>query len=164
MGHRIRYFLLTGIPCSCGLSSRLCSSFLEASIFSRSAASTMYLLKGTGFSSSVGLYVYNLNELNPWLHHGNCGKMSKHSFQILQVLTRLGRQNYGRRREKNTSHANVTRCDWELYSTMQRDLSEPYGRQERSYEWVVSGPQLGSASSLPLQGPNPWKIVNGVYF
>lgn len=34
---------LTGMPCSCGLSSRLCSSFLEASIFSWSAASTMYL-------------------------------------------------------------------------------------------------------------------------
>lgn len=34
---------LTGIPCSCGLSSRLWSSFLEASIFSGSAASTMYL-------------------------------------------------------------------------------------------------------------------------
>lgn len=32
---------LTGIPCSCGLSKRLCSSFLEASIFSLSAASTM---------------------------------------------------------------------------------------------------------------------------
>lgn len=36
---------LTGIPCSWGLSSRLCSSFLEASIFSWSAASTMYLGK-----------------------------------------------------------------------------------------------------------------------
>lgn len=34
---------LTGMPWSCGLSSRLCSSFLEASIFSWSAASTMYL-------------------------------------------------------------------------------------------------------------------------
>lgn len=33
--------VLTGIPCSCGLSSRLWSSFLEASIFSGSAASTM---------------------------------------------------------------------------------------------------------------------------
>lgn len=33
--------LLTGIPCNCGLSRRLCSSFREASIFSRSAASTM---------------------------------------------------------------------------------------------------------------------------
>lgn len=32
---------LTGIPCSCGLSSRLWSSFLDASIFSGSAASTM---------------------------------------------------------------------------------------------------------------------------
>lgn len=34
---------LTGMPWSCGLSSRLCSSFLDASIFSWSAASTMYL-------------------------------------------------------------------------------------------------------------------------
>lgn len=34
---------LTGIPCSCGLSNRLCSSFFDASIFSGSAASTMYL-------------------------------------------------------------------------------------------------------------------------
>lgn len=34
---------LTGMPCSWGLSSRLWSSFLEASIFSWSAASTMYL-------------------------------------------------------------------------------------------------------------------------
>lgn len=33
--------VLTGIPCSCGLSRRLWSSFLEASIFSGSAASTM---------------------------------------------------------------------------------------------------------------------------
>lgn len=35
--------LRTGMPCSWGLSSRLCNSFLEASIFSWSAASTMYL-------------------------------------------------------------------------------------------------------------------------
>lgn len=33
--------LLTGIPCNWGLSRRLCSSFREASILSRSAASTM---------------------------------------------------------------------------------------------------------------------------
>lgn len=37
---------LTGMPCSWGLSSRLWSSFLEASIFSWSAASTMYLGDG----------------------------------------------------------------------------------------------------------------------
>lgn len=33
----------TGMPASCGLSKRLCSSFLDASIFSGSAASTIYL-------------------------------------------------------------------------------------------------------------------------
>lgn len=37
----------TGMPASCGLSNKLCSSFLEASIFSESAASTMYLRKET---------------------------------------------------------------------------------------------------------------------
>lgn len=37
----------TGMPASCGLSNKLCSSFLEASIFSESAASTMYLRKKT---------------------------------------------------------------------------------------------------------------------
>lgn len=42
--------VLTGMPCSCGLSSRLCSSFLEASIFSWSAASTMYLGRWVGTS------------------------------------------------------------------------------------------------------------------
>lgn len=40
--------VLTGIPCSWGLSSRLWSSFLEASIFPWSAASTMYLGKVGG--------------------------------------------------------------------------------------------------------------------
>lgn len=36
---------LTGIPCNWGLSNKLWSSFLDASTFSRSAASTMYLKK-----------------------------------------------------------------------------------------------------------------------
>lgn len=37
--------LLTGMPANCGFSRRLWSSFLDASNFSRSAASTMYLDK-----------------------------------------------------------------------------------------------------------------------
>lgn len=35
----------TGIPASCGLSRSECSSFRDASILSKSAASTMYLKK-----------------------------------------------------------------------------------------------------------------------
>lgn len=38
---RIIIKILTGIPCNCGLSIKLCSSFFEASTFSKSAASTM---------------------------------------------------------------------------------------------------------------------------
>ena len=37
----------TGMPANCGLSSRLCSSFRDASILSASAASTMYLERRT---------------------------------------------------------------------------------------------------------------------
>lgn len=38
---RVIMKILTGIPCNCGLSIKLCSSFFEASTFSKSAASTM---------------------------------------------------------------------------------------------------------------------------
>lgn len=52
---------LTGIPCSCGLSNRLCSSFFDASIFSGSAASTMYLRR------------HRRSVTVTWLHEGALG-------------------------------------------------------------------------------------------
>ena len=55
---------LTGMPCSWGLSSRLWSSFLEASIFSWSAASTMYLGGGRwGQADTTGCGVVGGKEL-----------------------------------------------------------------------------------------------------
>lgn len=44
---------LTGIPCNCGLSSKLWSSFLDASTFSWSAASTIYLKWAITISNNV---------------------------------------------------------------------------------------------------------------
>lgn len=71
--HDPNLWWLTGIPCSCGLSNRLCSSFFDASIFSGSAASTMYLQR------------HRRSVTDAWHHEGVWGIYSHYSADAAAV-------------------------------------------------------------------------------